>query len=113
LDEAERTIAGGDGCGAAGAAGTTVGTAGRRASGPAGAGRPAAVGRGTGVRVEAERLDVVYADAQAWWAEQWAHGERRPLERMGRRALAAYRAAAFAAIEACREADGGCIGERR
>jgi hypothetical protein len=68
---------------------------------------------GTGVRVEAERLDVVYADAQAWWAEQWAHGERRPLERMGRRALAAYRAAAFAAIEACREADGGCIGERR
>jgi hypothetical protein len=56
---------------------------------------------------------MVYADTQAWWAEQWAHGERRPLERMGRRALAAYRAAAFAAIEACREADGGCIGGRR
>jgi hypothetical protein len=63
--------------------------------------------RSAGGRVEAERLDVVCADAQAWWAEQWAHGERRPLERMGRRALAAYRAAAFAAIEACREADGG------
>jgi hypothetical protein len=27
------------------------------------------------VRVEAERLDVVCAAAQAWWAEQWAHGE--------------------------------------
>jgi hypothetical protein len=63
--------------------------------------------RSAGGRVEAERLDMVYADTQAWWAEQWAHGERRPLERMGRRALAAYRAAAFAAIEACREADGG------
>jgi hypothetical protein len=63
--------------------------------------------RSAGGRVEAERLDVVCADAQAWWAEQWAHGERRPLERMGRRAMAAYRAAAFAAIEACREADGG------
>jgi hypothetical protein len=36
------------------------------------------------------------------------------LERMGRRALAADRAAASAAIEACRgEADGGCIGGRR
>jgi hypothetical protein len=69
--------------------------------------------RSAGGRVEAERLDMVYADTQAWWAEQWAHGERRPLERMGRRALAAYRAAAFAAIEACREADGGCIGGRR
>ena len=63
--------------------------------------------------MDAERLDVVCADAQAWWAEQWAHGERRPLERMGGRALVAYRAAAFAAIEACREADGGCIGGRR
>jgi ubiquinone/menaquinone biosynthesis C-methylase UbiE len=58
------------------------------------------------VTVEVERLDVVYADAAAWWAEQWTHGERRPLERMGDQALAAYRAAAFVAIEACREADG-------
>jgi SAM-dependent methyltransferase len=58
------------------------------------------------VQVRAERLDVVYADAKAWWAQQWAHGERRPLERMDARALGAYQAAAFAAIEACREADG-------
>jgi SAM-dependent methyltransferase len=58
------------------------------------------------VRVQAERLDVVYADAEAWWAQQWAHGERRPLEQMDPGALAAYRAAAFNAIEACREADG-------
>ena len=50
-------------------------------------------------------MDVVYADAQAWWAQQWAHGERRPLERMDPAALAAYRAAAFTAIEGCREAD--------
>jgi SAM-dependent methyltransferase len=62
-------------------------------------------GAGT-VRVQAERLDVVYADAQAWWAQQWAHGERRPLEQMDPPALAAYRAAAFTAIKACREADG-------
>jgi ubiquinone/menaquinone biosynthesis C-methylase UbiE len=62
-------------------------------------------GAGT-ARVQAERLDVVYADAEAWWAQQWAHGERRPLERMDARALGAYRAAAFSAIEACREADG-------
>jgi hypothetical protein len=62
-------------------------------------------GGGT-VQVQVERLDVVYADAEAWWAQQWAHGERRPLERMDPVALAAYRAAAFAAIEACREADG-------
>ena len=58
------------------------------------------------VQVEVERLDVVYVDAQAWWAQQWAHGERRPLEQMNPRTLATYRAAAFAAIEACREADG-------
>jgi ubiquinone/menaquinone biosynthesis C-methylase UbiE len=62
-------------------------------------------GAGT-VRVQVERLDVVYADAEAWWAQQWAHGERRPLEQMDARALSAYRAAAFTAIEACREADG-------
>jgi SAM-dependent methyltransferase len=60
----------------------------------------------TVVTIEVERLDVVYADAAAWWAEQWTHGERRPLERMDDRALTAYRAAASAAIEACREADG-------
>jgi cyclopropane fatty-acyl-phospholipid synthase-like methyltransferase len=58
------------------------------------------------VRVEVERLDVVYADAAAWWAEQWTHGERRPLERMDDQALAAYQTAAFVAIEAGREADG-------
>jgi SAM-dependent methyltransferase len=58
------------------------------------------------VRVQVERLDVRYADAGAWWAQQWAHGERRPLEQMAPRALGAYRAAAFRAIEACREADG-------
>lgn len=49
---------------------------------------------------------MVYTDATAWWAQQWAHGERRPLERMDPVALGAYRAAAFRAIEACREADG-------
>jgi ubiquinone/menaquinone biosynthesis C-methylase UbiE len=64
-----------------------------------------AAGAGT-VRVHVERLDVVYADAEAWWAQQWVHGERRPLEQMGAPALAAYRAEAFTAIEACREADG-------
>jgi hypothetical protein len=58
------------------------------------------------VQVQVERLDVVYADAEAWWVQQWGHGERRLLERMDPRALAAYRAAAFAAVEACREADG-------
>lgn len=58
------------------------------------------------VRVQVERLDAVYVDAEAWWVQQWAHGERRPLEQMPLPALAAYRAAAFAAIEACREADG-------
>jgi SAM-dependent methyltransferase len=58
------------------------------------------------VQVEVERLDVVYVDAQAWWAQQWVHGERRPLEQMDTGTLAAYRAAAFTAIEACREADG-------
>jgi SAM-dependent methyltransferase len=62
-------------------------------------------GAGT-VRVQVERLDVAYADAGAWWTQQWAHGERRPLERMDPAALAAYRAAAFTAIEGCREADG-------
>ena len=60
---------------------------------------------GSPVQVQVERLDVAYADAEAWWAQQWAHGER-PMERMDPRTLAAYRAAAFAAIEACREADG-------
>jgi ubiquinone/menaquinone biosynthesis C-methylase UbiE len=58
------------------------------------------------VQVQVERLDVAYADADAWWIQQWAHGERRPLEQMDPRTLAAYRAAAFAALEACREADG-------
>jgi ubiquinone/menaquinone biosynthesis C-methylase UbiE len=58
------------------------------------------------VQVQVERLDVAYGDAEAWWTQQWAHGERRPLEQMDPSGLAAYRAAAFAAIEACREADG-------
>ena len=58
------------------------------------------------VTVHVERHDVVYADARAWWAEQWTHGERLALERMDQRARAAYQAAAFAAIESCREADG-------
>lgn len=58
------------------------------------------------VQVEVERLDVVYVDAQAWWAQQWVHGERRPLEQLDTGTLAAYRAAAFTAVEACREADG-------
>jgi SAM-dependent methyltransferase len=60
----------------------------------------------TVITLEVERLDVVYADAAAWWGEQWTHGERRPLERMDDRALTAYRAATFSAIEVCREADG-------
>ena len=63
------------------------------------------VGAGT-VQVQVERLDVVYADADAWWTQQWAHGERRRLEQMNPGTLAAYRAAAFTALEACREADG-------
>jgi SAM-dependent methyltransferase len=58
------------------------------------------------VQVEVERLDVVYVDAQAWWAQQWVHGERRPLEQMETGTLATYRTAAFSAIESCREADG-------
>ena len=61
---------------------------------------------GTNVRVQVERLDVAYADPEAWWTQQWAHGERRPLEQMDASALATYRAAAFTAIEAGREADG-------
>lgn len=60
----------------------------------------------TSVTVKVECVDVVHADAAAWWAEQWTHGERRALERMDNQALEAYRTAAFAAIEACREADG-------
>jgi SAM-dependent methyltransferase len=58
------------------------------------------------VTVRVERLDVAYADFDAWWAQLWAHGERRPLERMDARALAAYRAAAAGAVEGCREAEG-------
>jgi hypothetical protein len=58
------------------------------------------------VQVEVERLDVVYVDAQAWWAQQWVHGERLALEQMDTGTLAAYRTAAFSAIESSREADG-------
>jgi hypothetical protein len=58
------------------------------------------------VAVCVERHDVVYADGPAWWAEQWTHGERLALERMDQQARAAYRAAALAAVESCREADG-------
>ena len=61
---------------------------------------------GAKVRVQVERLDVAYADLEAWWTQQWAHGERRSLEQMDASALASYRAAAFTAIEAGREADG-------
>jgi hypothetical protein len=60
----------------------------------------------TQATIAVEQLDVAYADAPAWWAEQWTHGERRALERMDDQAVAAYQAAAFAAIEASREADG-------
>jgi ubiquinone/menaquinone biosynthesis C-methylase UbiE len=60
----------------------------------------------TTVTVATERLDVVYADAASWWAEQWTHGERRALDGMVPDALAAYRATAFELIGACRERDG-------
>jgi ubiquinone/menaquinone biosynthesis C-methylase UbiE len=58
------------------------------------------------IAVVVERHDVVYADGPAWWAEQWTHGERLALERMDEQARAAYRAAALAEIESCREDDG-------
>jgi ubiquinone/menaquinone biosynthesis C-methylase UbiE len=58
------------------------------------------------VVVTVERLDVVYADAATWWASEWSHGERAVLELMSEPALAAYRRAAFQAIERCREHDG-------
>ncbi|HEX8858338.1 MAG TPA: methyltransferase domain-containing protein [Actinomycetes bacterium] len=81
---------------------------------PLGGGRLRAGGlerllRSTGagqVTIAVEQLDVAYADAPAWWAEQWTHGERWALEHMDDWAVEAYQAAAFAAIEACREADG-------
>jgi ubiquinone/menaquinone biosynthesis C-methylase UbiE len=59
-----------------------------------------------GVVVQVERLDVAFADAATWWASDWSHGERALLELMSEPALEAYRAAAFQAIEACRERDG-------
>jgi ubiquinone/menaquinone biosynthesis C-methylase UbiE len=59
-----------------------------------------------GVAVAVERLDVAYADAAAWWASDWSHGERAVLELMSEPALAAYRRAAFRAIQRCRERDG-------
>jgi hypothetical protein len=58
------------------------------------------------VAMRVERLDVAYADAATWWASDWSHGERAVLELMRGPALAAYRTAAFQAIEACRERDG-------
>jgi ubiquinone/menaquinone biosynthesis C-methylase UbiE len=58
------------------------------------------------VAVEVERLDVAYADEAAWWASDWSHGERALLELMSEPALAAYRTAAFVAIQRCRERDG-------
>jgi ubiquinone/menaquinone biosynthesis C-methylase UbiE len=58
------------------------------------------------VAVEVERLDVAYADAAAWWASDWSHGERALLELMSEPALAAYRTAAFEAIQHCQERDG-------
>jgi ubiquinone/menaquinone biosynthesis C-methylase UbiE len=58
------------------------------------------------VAVEVERLDVAYADAATWWASDWSHGERALLELMSEPALAAYREAAFQAIQQCRERDG-------
>jgi hypothetical protein len=56
--------------------------------------------------VEVERLDVAYADAAIWWASDWSHGERAVLELMSQPVLAAYRRAAFQAIQRCREDDG-------
>jgi ubiquinone/menaquinone biosynthesis C-methylase UbiE len=58
------------------------------------------------VVIRVERLDVAYADAATWWASDWSHGERAVLELMSEPALAAYRQAAFQAIERCREHDG-------
>jgi len=58
------------------------------------------------VAVRVERLDVAYADAATWWASDWSHGERALLELMSEPALAAYRTAAFQAIQRCRERDG-------
>jgi hypothetical protein len=49
-------------------------------------------------------LDV--ADAAAWWASDWSHGERAVLELLREPALAADRPATFHAIERCREGDG-------
>lgn len=59
-----------------------------------------------GVRVERERLDVVFAGAEEWWACQWSHGERATLERTPSSALDAYRADAAVELERLREDDG-------
>jgi hypothetical protein len=58
------------------------------------------------VTVAVERLDVAYADAAAWWVSDWSHGERAVLELLSEPALAAYRRAAFQAIQRGRERDG-------
>jgi len=58
------------------------------------------------VAVQVERLDVAYDDAAAWWASDWSHGERALLELMSEPALAAFRTAAFQAIQRCRDRDG-------
>jgi ubiquinone/menaquinone biosynthesis C-methylase UbiE len=58
------------------------------------------------VAVEVERLDVAYTDAATWWASDWSHGERALLELLSEPAIAAYRTAAFQAIQRCREPDG-------
>jgi ubiquinone/menaquinone biosynthesis C-methylase UbiE len=62
---------------------------------------------GRDVRVLRERLDVVYADAEAWWKAQWTYRGRQYLEGMSPETLETYRREAFTAIEACREPDGG------
>jgi SAM-dependent methyltransferase len=73
---------------------------------PAGSTWPAAVGRREDSADAGRAVGCGLRRRGAWWAQQRAHGERRPLEQMNPGTLAAYRAAAFAAIEACREADG-------
>lgn len=58
------------------------------------------------IQIAVETFDVIYANAEEWWASLWTHGSRLPLEKMTPAVLKQFQRDAFVGILALKQADG-------
>jgi hypothetical protein len=58
------------------------------------------------VQVISDDPEFIYADEEDWWAVQWSHGARFPLEMMSPEMRDKYKAEAFENLQAMKRSDG-------